>query len=918
VFVAFALAVSPVAAAPQYDPGPTYRTGDYADGRAMSINPPGENGLVNAADLTRFEATGQRPPNSDDQRGQYASLLHGSSSLTDDTLGRYYNDESFGVRPADITRTEHPSPTQPVAIYRDRHDVPHIYGRTDGALSYGAGYAQAEDRLFLMDVLRHYGEGTMAKFLGPSCANEKMDHDQLLLAPYTRAQAQAQVDALPARYGEQGALAKQMIDSYVAGVNGYLAQTRTDPSKLPADYAAALSPPQPWTAADVVYVASLVGGIFGDGGGSELHNAELLQYLRGQLGATQGKQAFTDFKEQNDPDAPTTIDAPFRYERPGKVDPATTALPDDASKPLTGGPTETTPGCDLVPANMTATSTVSSLLSMPKHMSNALLVDAEHSADGQPIAVFGPQVSYFAPGILMQEDLHSPNYSAQGVSFPGTGIVELGRGKDYAWSATSAGTDLTDQRLERVCDPNGGAPQPQGKYYEFDGQCVPMTHERFSETAIPKPGGPGSPAVIDHDIYRTRHGVVQGWTTADGGRPVAVVNQRSTYGHEVDSVVGFLHWGQPKLTHDAQSWMAGAAQIGYTFNWFYVDSRDIAYYSSALAPRRPSTVDPNLPTWGTGNAEWQGFLPADEHPHAINPARGTITSWNNKPAPGFSASDSQYGYGPVFRVQMLNAQIDRQFGAHQGKITRANLVQAMETAASQDLDGVSVLPELLPYLRSRTEPAGVRKMLDVLAAWNATGDHRRKAAEGDAQYADHGAVATMDVLQEKLIRATFDPVLAAGGLGTTTSSGGATTRSYRVLPMQWVNTPNGGGAHLGSAYDGGYEGYLVKLLRGLRGEPVAQPFGPAIMSRVCGSGPSSCPAALDRALADTYATMVQANGGSTDVASWTATPDTNAVKQTMPAYDSIAFRSIGLVGQPNIDWQNRPTFQQVVEFPRHR
>jgi hypothetical protein len=136
--------------------------------------------------------------------------------------------------------------------------------------------------------------------------------------------------------------------------------------------------------------------------------------------------------------------------------------------------------------------------------------------------------------------------------------------------------------------------------------------------------------------------------------------------------------------------------------------------------------------------------------------------------------------------------------------------------------------------------------------------------------------------------------------------------------MQWVNSPNSGGAHLGSAYDGGYESYVRTVLRQLRGEPVAQPFGTAITSHLCGSGPASCPAAFDRALADTYDTLVQANGGSADVTSWTATPDTKAAGQAMPQYDAIGFRSIGIVGQPDIDWQNRPTFQQVVEFPRHR
>ena len=99
-------------------------------------------------------------------------------------------------------------------------------------------------------------------------------------------------------------------------------------------------------------------------------------------------------------------------------------------------------------------------------MSNALVVDAAgHSADGHPIAVFGPQVSYFAPRILMQEDLHSPSYDAEGASFPGTGLVELGRGEDYAWSATSAGSDLIDQRLELICNPNGGQVPPTGTFY---------------------------------------------------------------------------------------------------------------------------------------------------------------------------------------------------------------------------------------------------------------------------------------------------------------------------------------------------------------------------------------------------------------------------------------------------------------------
>jgi len=63
---------------------------------------------------------------------------------------------------------------------------------------------------------------------------------------------------------------------------------------------------------------------------------------------------------------------------------------------------------------------------------------------------------------------------------------------------------------------------------------------------------------------------------------------------------------------------------------------------------------------------------------------------------------------------------------------------------------------------------------------------------------------------------------------------------------------------------------------------------------------------------------VTANGGSTNVVSWTNDTASVAAGVSMPGYDDIQFTSIGIVGQPAIGWQNRPTFQQVAEFPAHR
>lgn len=875
----------------------------------LSILPPGENGLVSTADLTAYEVSGQRPSNSVDQLGPYAALVQGAGSVTDASLEQYFEPESLG-RPVAPVRVEKPDPAVHVTIYRDGRDVPHIFGASLAAMAFGAGYAAAEDRLFLMDVIRHYGEGRLASFLGPSCAFEQMDHDQLLAAGYDHRQLQAQLDALPHRYGRLGRDVHSMIDAYVRGINRYVAATRTNPRLLPADYAAAVGPPQPWTPIDVVALSSLITTI-ATGGGFGTIDARLLRYLQGQLGSSAGAAALTAFKEQDDPSAPTTIGQPFPYMSPGPVDPALTAIPDDPGGPLAGTPTATTPGCSLqLPPSDQA---VVALLRPGTGASNAVVVGAAHSADGHPIAVFGPELGYYAPEILMEEDLHAPGYAAAGAAFPGASfVVEIGRAATFAWSATTASAQQIDQRVEAICEPHGGAPQRMGVFYRYDGRCLPMIERDFREVAFPKPGGLGVPAVIDHRIFLTRHGIVQGWTTVHG-RPVAVVNERSTFGHEADSFVGELRWGERTLTHDAASWIAGAADIVYSFNWLYADAHHIAFVVSGRDPVRAAGVDPNLPSWGTGSAEWRGMVPAAQHPHAIDPPSGWLISWNNKPAPGFSASDDMFGWGPVHRSQLLSVELQRRLAASDGRLTTADVVRVAEDAATEDLSGTATVPAVLGALAPDNKAAALAALL---GPWAAAGAHRRKANASDAQYQDAAAVAAWDETYPRVVEALFGPLFAAGGV---TAVDGL-PYAFDVLPMPFANTPNAEGAHQGDGYYVGWEGYLDKALAELAGQPVAQPFPLAVMRRLCGGGPRACPGALTAAFDAAYDALVTANGGRRDPETWTADTATatesarSGSTVTMPEYDSIVYQAVGIVSPPPQDWQNRPTFQQVVNF----
>jgi acyl-homoserine lactone acylase PvdQ len=66
----------------------------------------------------------------------------------------YFKDATFGVKVRGVPLVE--SPRSDVTIEHDKEfGVPHIYASTRVGLMFGAGYAGAEERLFLMDVLRH-------------------------------------------------------------------------------------------------------------------------------------------------------------------------------------------------------------------------------------------------------------------------------------------------------------------------------------------------------------------------------------------------------------------------------------------------------------------------------------------------------------------------------------------------------------------------------------------------------------------------------------------------------------------------------------------------------------------------------------------------------------------------------------------
>src|SRR5437588_5051511 len=320
-------AAMPGAAAAQ---APIQPYGANDAGGFRNVFPSGENGLDNATQLAEFELTGTYPPHFADQLPLYAKLLYASPTLTRAEIPEYFKDATFGVKHGDLASSE--SPRADVTIERDSsYGVPHIYGSTRNGLMFGAGYAAAEDRLFFMDVLRHAGRAELSSFAGGAEGNRAMDRTQWSIAPYTEADLQSQIDNGPKLYGAAGKQAVEDGKEFVAGINAYVSAAPLNPNLLPAEYAGLGKQPTEWKLTDVIAEASLEGGVFGKGGGAEVRSALALQAFEKRFGRLAGRAAWRNFREANDPEAPTTVSKSFPYETGAPFAPAGLALPDPGS-----------------------------------------------------------------------------------------------------------------------------------------------------------------------------------------------------------------------------------------------------------------------------------------------------------------------------------------------------------------------------------------------------------------------------------------------------------------------------------------------------------------------------------------------------------------------------------------------------------
>ena len=544
-----------------------------------------------------------------------------------------------------------------VKVWREPSGVIHVKAENQLDLFFAQGFIHASERLWQMDYQRRNVAGRLAEILGPPALEEDIFQRTLGLYP-----------AAENAYTNLSIESKNIVDAYTAGVNAYL---ELNPS-LPLEFQTLNYTPEPWQPADSLAVIKLLSLSLGNNFRFELSRARLLA----QGFTLQQIEAY--FSDSN---PPLTVLSPTDVSQiPGL--PAATPLnssPSIAPQPLTANFNS---NLDLTPSQPQA--------------SNNWVVSGDLTATGKPFLANDPHLGLGIPNIWHLIDLKAPNFKSIGASIPGAPLVVIGRNSQIAWGVTNSGADVQDlySMVEVV----------PGQSYLYQGQTIP--YEIRQETIAVR-GGPDRTINVRESVY--------GPVISDALNLPEPLALKWVSLDPIDSTfTSIFNLNQARNWQEFVSALNG--YIGPSQNFIYADrAGNIGYYLSGQIPIRAAGHSGEFPISGTGNFDWQGFIPFEQMPQIYNPAKGYIVTANNQIAPQEYPYFISSEWASDYRAQRINELL-----ANQQPLTIADMQRIqLDWVTLLYRDFRDTLVAIRPVLQNTNPvPTEALQWLDLVLQWD--------------------------------------------------------------------------------------------------------------------------------------------------------------------------------------------------------
>jgi penicillin amidase len=538
-----------------------------------------------------------------------------------------------------------------VTVRYDERGVPHIRAENETDLYRALGYVHAQDRLFQMEAMRRLARGELAEVLGPKL----LDTDKLFRSLRIRERAASYVASL-----DKQSPAWKGLQAYLDGINQY-----QDTHAAPIEFDVLGIPKRPFTAEDSISVAGYMAYSFA----AAFRTEPLLTYVRDQLGADYLNVFDLDWQPKG-------------------------VLVNGHAKPapaLAAG--------DWKDLNALARLSEQALIDngLPQFEgSNAWVIAGSRSQSGKPLLAGDPHIRFSVPSVWYEAQLSAPGFDLYGHHQALVPFAFLGHNLDFGWSLTMFQNDDLDLIAEKVNPDNQNQVWYRGQWTDMvvtEQQINVKGQSPVTLTLRQSPHGP-----IVNDALGTAAGktpIAMWWAFLETPNPI---------------LEGFYQLNRADTLAKARAAAAKVQAPG--LNLVYANAKgDIAWWASALLPKRPAGVRPEFILDGSSNqADKDGFYPFSANPQEENPARGYIVSANFQPLSPTGMEIPGY-YNLADRGQQLN----RQLSDKSVKWTNeANQKLQLGTATGY---GPRLLAPLLPVLREVVSDPAQLKLVEQLAQW---------------------------------------------------------------------------------------------------------------------------------------------------------------------------------------------------------
>ena len=486
-------------------------------------------------------------------------------------------------------------------------------------------------------------------------------------------------------YGAEQALASMRRDSavwnavqaYTNGINAYIDQLR--PEEYPLEYKLMQFDPEPWTPLKTALMLKNLTYTLA-GGSNDIANSNTRKWF----GSTFMNELLGARPEPAEPVVPTQ-----KYW--SKYPSPELTQPDSLFRsPMVEGLKEFKPD--------------------PQNGSNNWVLDSTRTASGFPLLANDPHLNTTLPSIWYEVQLHGPDHNSYGVSVPGAPMIIIGFNEQSGWGFTNVGADVMDWYAVTTKDSIDG-----DKYYRYDGTWK-KTRRRI-ETIQVKGSAP-----VEDTVYYTHHGPIVRHGSAEPikGRNIPKDHALRWIAHQKSNELHFFY----ELNRNEGFDDVKQAMPSYTApsqNMAYADTAGtIALWSIGRLPLKWEGQGRYIGDGSDPAYEWQGWIPWHRNPHQVNPARGFVSSANQKlTADGYPyyLADS---YGDYERGKRINDELR--------DIEHAKAEQMLDLQLdTKSLHAESALPLLLDSLETEALTQTQAAALDTLRNWNYRVDKNRLA-----------------------------------------------------------------------------------------------------------------------------------------------------------------------------------------------